>query len=488
MENEKQRTLRKTWIIIIALGISLAAMGYIFMSIQQFNQVFTKGVAVENIAIGGLTKEQAFSLIEDKLQVELQHQCVTITDGKSSYAIPLSKLGGHYQIDETLDSAFEVGHDGNGLRKYYYAKKGLPSVQNFEVPYSVVNSQIENILIPYAKAFYTAPIDATIARKNKQFIITPEVLGKEVDISLLVNAIKNTIREENYNLPIQVTTKDIVPIHTTETLSAIQTPISSFYTSYNNADRSRNINLKVAAGKINDVLAAGETFFLSKHLEPISFAEGYKEAKVIVNGRIEEGIGGGVCQIASTLYNAILLSNLEIVSRQNHSLPVAYVPLGRDATYTSDGIDFIFKNTSQYPVFIESYCEENKIYVNIFSHESLKPLGNEIKFQSEILEVIAPPATQYIEDATLIKGTELQELTPLEGKKVKLYKLYYEDENLIKKEVVDTSYYKPRSEVIKIGIKESPASSEEDTPLEEIEDPLGLGGFLDLDILMPSDA
>lgn len=485
MKNDKQRTLKGSWIIIIALGIMLGTIGYIFMSIKQFDQVFTQGVAIENISIGGLTKQDAFSLIQDKLQMDLKKEFITLSDGKTSYAIPLDTLGGHYQIDEALSAAFKIGHEGNGLQKYGYAKRGLESTQNFEVSYHVDRSQIEHLLIPYAKNFYIAPIDATIERKNKQFIITPEVLGKELDIPLLAHQIEKALMEQTYNLPIQITTKDVVPIHTTQTLLAIQSPISSFFTSYTNADSARNINLQVAAYKINDVLASGETFFLSKHLEPISFAEGYREAKVIVNGRIEEGIGGGVCQIASTLYNAVLLTNLDIVRRQNHSLPVAYVPLGRDATYTSDGIDFIFKNNSKYPVFIESYCEDNKIYVNLFSHESLKPSFDEIKFQSETVEVVNAPATQYVEDETLVKGTEIQEVTPLEGKKVKLYKLYYQDDTLIKKEVVDTSYYKPRAEIIKIGVKEIPPSPEDSSPLQEVDDPLGLGGLFDIDILIP---
>lgn len=457
MEVKNKKVVGWSFIIlaVIAIGMIIGAMFYILSTVNQFDQVFMHGVTIEDIPIGGLTKDEAFLQVQAKVKDDLQKHSIELVDSKKEKRLNLSfqTLGIVYPIEEVVDKAFLIGHEENFWKRYRNAKTSLEQAVNFEVTYRYDMDMIRDIISNQASIFYKAPQDATIERKNKKFVITPEILGEELDVAKTCTGVEELLKTEKTTGSIEVSLSPIVPTHTANSLQEIQSPISSFYTSYNNADYDRNVNLEVAARKINEVLAPGEVFSLAKHLEPITAAEGYRESKVIVNGRIEEGIGGGVCQIASTLYNAVLLSNLEVTVRKNHSLPVAYVPLGRDATYASGGIDFRFKNNSEYPVFIESYCENNRVYVNIFSHGSLKPSYDDIKFQSEIIEVIPAPPTQYIEDPELLKNTQIQELPPLEGKKVKLYKLYYKNNELIKKEVVDVSYYKPRAEVVKVGTK-----------------------------------
>ena len=178
-----------------------------------------------------------------------------------------------------------------------------------------------------------------------------------------------------------------------------------------------------------------------------------EEERVIVNGKLEEGIGGGVCQIASTLYNALLLSDVEIYSRANHSLPVAYVPLGRDATYASDIIDFKFRNNSDYPLFVEAYCANNQVIVNLFGYKGLKLDYDEIKFASELIETIKPPETKIIEDPNLYTDQKIQESRPREGKKVKLYRLFYRNGILVDKQLINTSTYRAVAEVVRVGTK-----------------------------------
>jgi vancomycin resistance protein YoaR len=345
------------------------------------------------------------------------------------------------------------------------------------------------VIESYVPKFHIEPVDATISRKNRAFVITKEIEGQELDLVATLDKIFTVLDSEDLgDTQIEIITNKIPVKYTKESFKDIQNIIASFSTSYNNADANRNVNLKVASSKINTRLLPGEVFSLAKQLEPISFAAGYRASKVIVNGKLEQGIGGGVCQIASTLYNSLLLTDFDITMRQNHSLSVAYVPLGRDATYATDAIDFKFKNNTQYPMFVESYCENNKVYVNIFAHPSIKP-PYEIKFDSVTTEVINPPAPKYIEDPTLSQGAQVEELRALNGRKVKLYKLYYKDGALIKKELVNNSYYRPRAATIRVGTKadapvfnpetpatppvsqgiiDSPELPQEETPLEEL--------------------
>jgi vancomycin resistance protein YoaR len=450
-------------LLTIVIGVASGATFYIYKEVNASDRIFAYGTTVQGVDLGGLTEQEGEQLLTEKLNKELENTLVTIASSEEYIEIHLKDLGVEYSVGEVLQKAFENGHRGNFFERYERYYKKIPVNASYTLEYSYSVDKIKEVLYEYEELFTVEPIDATITRTNKQFIITKEQEGEMIDIIETAKKIEERIWERNMEEPIYIVTKTIEPSYTAEALKNIQTPISSFATSYNNADLLRNENLKVAALKINTVLAPGEVFSLGEQLEPITYEQGYRASKVIVAGRLEDGIGGGVCQVASTLYNAVLLSNLNIVQRQNHSLPVAYVQLGRDATYASGVIDFRFENNSEYPIFIESYCENNQVYVNIFGHQSVKPSYDEIKFESETIETITPPAPTYIDDPTLEKGKQVQEINPLYGYKVKLYRLYYKDGKLVEKEYLNLSYYRPRAAIIRRGIKEVQGST---APLE----------------------
>ncbi len=445
------------WVIIVVIviisGFSIGAVSYIYTKVSDFDKVFANGVLINETNIGGLTREQAYKKIQDHLKQQVENKSLIVYKGKVSYKIPFHELGSEYNMDEVLDKAYAVGHQGNLFERYQYMKNMSNEVAAFDLKYIYDKEKIHTLLESYASKFHIEPVDAVIARKNREFIITPETEGEELDLVRTVEKAFNALdADPTEDIEIEAEVRKVPAKYTSESFKDIQNVVASFTTSYNNSDANRNMNLKVAASKINTMLLPGEVFSLGKYLEPINYSAGYRSSKVIINGKLEDGIGGGVCQIASTLYNSLLLTNLDITMRQNHSLPVAYVPLGRDATYVSNAIDFQFKNNTEYPLFIESYCENNKVFVNIFAHPSVKP-EYEVKFDSVTTEVINPPAPKYVEDASLPQGTQVEEIKALSGKKVKLYRLYYKDGNLVKKELVNNSYYRPRAATIKVGTK-----------------------------------
>jgi vancomycin resistance protein YoaR len=477
------------WIVLIVVvvicGLSVGAMTYIYTKVSEFDKVFAQGVVVSGTDIGGLSRAEAQKKIEAHLVQGLEARNLIIYKGDVSYKIPFSELGSEYNMDEMLDKAYDVGHQGNLLERYKYLRKPENNNISFDLHYIYDKEAIHTVVEAYMPKFHIDPIDATISRENRKFIITPEKEGQELDLVAttenIFNALDDTYTED---IKIEAATKKIPVKYTAESFKDIQNIVASFSTAYNNADANRNVNLKVAAGKINTMLQPGEVFSLAKQLEPISFATGYRNSKVIVNGKLEQGIGGGICQIASTLYNSLLLTNLDITMRQNHSLPVAYVPLGRDATYASDAIDFKFKNSTAYPMFVEGYCENNKVYVNIFAHSSVKS-EYDIKFSSVVTEVIPPPAPKYVQDPTLASGTKVEELKALSGKKVKLYKLYYKDGTLVKKELINNSYYRPRGATIKVGTRiiDSPVFNPQIPPLPDANTPVDSDPSINEDVI-----
>lgn len=438
-------------VIVIICGLSIGTTLYIYTKVSEFDKVFAQGVVINEIPIGGLTRIEASSKIQEDLLQQAKDKYLILYKRDVTYKIPFASLGSDYNLEEVLDKAYQIGHEGNLFQKYHFLKNQTSEKYVFTLNHLYEKEKIREVLQSYASSFHKDPIDATMTRQDKQFVITPEIEGETLDLVATLDNVFTALETlPSTDIKVEVSVQKLPVQYTSDSFKAIQNVVASFTTSYNNSDANRNINLSVASNKINKLLLPGEVFSLAKQLEPIDYNAGYRSSKVIINGKLEDGIGGGICQIASTLYNALLLTDLEITMRQNHSLPVAYVPLGRDATYVTNAIDFQFKNNTDYPLFIESYCDKNKVYVNLFAHPSVKS-PYEIKFDSVTTQVIAPPAPKYTEDPLLAAGKQVEELKALPGKRVKLYKLYYQNGVLITKELINNSYYRPRGASIKVG-------------------------------------
>ena len=460
---------KKAMIIIGIIIVSIAGLGTggalcVYSTAKEFDEIYMDGIYIEDTHIGGLTKEEAKSQVSKAVKDKEGQKSITFYGEDKKWEIPYTKLQGKYNIDKVLEEAFEIGRTGNTLERFRaFTSKNIEK-QQLTLD-RVHNPDVaQEIISEYKDEFYIAPKNAIMERREKKFIISPEQAGQKLDIEATAEKLNNMYAS---NIEGQIEAV-IVPVDAQITSSYydhVQSPIASFYTTFSNADPDRNINLKVGASTINTSVGPGETFALSDHFGNITRENGYKTSKVIVNGKLVEGIGGGICQVASTLYNSVLLTDLKVTSRQNHSLPVGYIPLGRDATYASGAIDFKFENPTEYPAYVESYVEGNRLYVNIFGHESLKP-DSEVKFESVVTEVIPAPAPKYENDPNLAKGVEKEDLSAREGKKVNLYKYIYKDGQLVDKVLENKSYYRPRAAIIRVGTKEVPLAPEPEPEVE----------------------
>ena len=438
--------------MVIVAGLGTGGFLCVYMQTNEFDKVYRDGVYIEEIDLSGLTKEAAKTKVTKMVESKKEAKEIVLHGDGKQWTIPYAKFKGTYNIDEVLEKAFQVGHEGNRFERFKaFTKKEVEKVV-FTLERSYHKDIADDIIKEYADEFYVAPQDATMVRKDKKFLITPEQPGQELDVKATAQILRD-LYEAGQEGKVEVVINTLEPKRTASYYDDVQTPIASFHTTFTNRDPDRNINLKVGAQMINTSIEPGATFALSDYFGTISAENGYKNSKVIVNGKLVDGVGGGICQVASTLYNSVLLTDLKVTSRQNHSLPVGYIPLGRDATYASGAIDFKFENPTEYPAYVESYLENNRLYVNIYGHQSLKP-DTDIKFESVIKEVIPAPAPKYEKDPNLAKGKEVQILAPLEGKKVDLYKYTYKDGKLIDKVLENQSYYRPRAAIISVGTKE----------------------------------
>ena len=247
------------------------------------------------------------------------------------------------------------------------------------------------------------------------FAVYPEVEGVDFD----VEAAKTILQEdkEEYIIPLIITKPNVTLTDIGE--KAFPDELSTFTTRYDVSDKDRTTNLVLACEKLNGkVILPGETFSYNQTLGARTASAGYKNAKIYVSGEVVDGLGGGICQISSTLYNAVLMANLEIVERRNHQFVTSYVPAGRDATVVYGSTDFKFKNTRQYPVRLVATAKNGIATISVYGIK--EETEYTFSFSTKTIAAI-PYTTKYVEDSSLEEGTEKVQQKGVNGLKTETY-------------------------------------------------------------------
>ena len=293
---------------------------------------------------------------------------------------------------------------------------------------------------------------------EEPFEVFPHVLG--VDFNISIEEAKQLISEvkDQYTIPLKITTPEI----TTDKLGTKAFPnlLGRYTTYYASSSSNRKYNIARAAGSINGkTLMPGEVFSYNRTIGNPSQANGYRLATGFANGKHVDSYGGGVCQVSSTLYNAVVYANLDIVSRANHSLPVAYVPASRDATVYYGGVDFKFKNNRKYPIKIVATTNGSALTVDIYGVKEENEY--EVTIESWITERIAY-STKYIDNPNLPQGTEKVISKGSNGYRSVAYKILKQNGVVISKTLLSSDTYNPENREIERGTEgyKTPAVTE----------------------------
>lgn len=238
--------------------------------------------------------------------------------------------------------------------------------------------------------------------------------------------------------------------------------IGTYTSRYNPGEVGRTKNVTLAANKINNVvLAPGDTFSYNEIVGERTAARGFAGAKVYAGGSVVDGLGGGICQVSSTLYNAVLYADLQIVTRTCHSLPVTYVPLGRDATVAYGSIDFKFKNQYDTPVKVSSSIGGGVLTVSVYGTNTS---GKKVEISTERVRTI-PFSTVEEPDPSIAAGTTKTKQSGSDGAVVNTYKKVTEGGRVTSNKMIHTSYYNPINKVVLVPpAAETPEETPEQTP------------------------
>lgn len=295
---------------------------------------------------------------------------------------------------------------------------------------------------------YRDPQDAKYVVQNREIVIVDEVVGIRLDKDDALSKI-DSIKEGGQPVEIKVTAAR--PNVNAETLRAkmFNAALSSYTTKYNPGAANRSKNVALAAEKINGtVLAPGDEFSYNDVVGKRTAANGFLNAPVYENGKSVDGIGGGVCQVSTTLYSAVLYADLEVTSRQNHSKPVSYVPLGQDATVVDGYIDFKFKNNTDYPIKIVSSANKGVLSVEIIGTK--RDTERTVKVSHTTVSVI-PPTSKETKVAELPLGERVVTSKGKNGYVIESTKTVYENGALVRTESLGRSTYKMTQEEVNVG-------------------------------------
>ncbi|QXM05641.1 VanW family protein [Crassaminicella indica] len=443
-------------LIIVLLSFLISITSIVFFLL--YKDTIYDGVTIEYLDVGGLSITQAQKKIQNHFRDILTVGQIHFIYGDKVWNIKNSDIGYDFDYTKVVNEAYKIGREGNYFERLQKILSLYTAPHNISLSPVYDNEKLNGVIYAMQNAINQPAKDATITRINGKFTIRDEHVGQQLDVEktkmllseeLLKNKFENEITIE---LPVEI----ISPRITSESLSTIHDLLGEYTTKFNINRKGRTQNLRLAANKINGVvLMPREIFSFNKIVGPRRKELGYKDAPIIVKGEVVPGLGGGVCQVSSTLYNAILLSNLEVVERYNHTLPSSYVAKGLDATVSYGVLDFKFKNIMNTPIYIESYIKKNLLTVKIYGCKMDNKTIRVITEQNEVVK--RPLEIRY--DANLLQGKEKIEQKGRDGYKVTTYRIIYENGKVVEKQKISKDYYKPKKQIIIKGTKKPPVSN-----------------------------
>lgn len=427
---------------------------------QQLTQnTFFDGISIDGVDVSGLTLDEARAKLSAAESTYQPAGTLQLTYGDQSYPVDLSSVKPNLNLEEVLQSAYLVARRSS----YQEASAEIENLKvnghNFTLTVSYDYSAIATRVAEIAALIDQPAKDAAItftadSATGKPYTVSDEQKGVIVNQQVLTAEITKAIQGGTRNA-LEIPVTEVDPAVTRSYLENAYTLRASAETSFKGSDSNRVHNINKGVGLINGtVLKPGDTFSANGVLGVRTYSNGWKEAGAYVGGAVDKQAGGGVCQLSSTLYNAVVKADLEIVYRRNHSMPVSYIKKGLDATINSVGnlIDFKFKNNTTADILIRAYTSGKTLSFEIYGLPFATTEYDEIKLTSEQIKTVEPTG-DILEtlDETLAPGASEVKVARQNGSVWQSYKNYYLKGTLVKSEKLALSTYDAFAGEILVG-------------------------------------
>lgn len=445
------RFLKNRKIVAICTAVTAAAliMAFFVFFILNSNRIY-KGVEVEGIDISGLGMEEARYLVNSSIENRTDAREIILKYGDNSWVIDPDEISMNYLVDDTLDEAYGIGRKGNLFHRlssiFNTRRKGASLYVDVEFDKLLLESLISGI----KKQIEKKEKSATATYEKGSVCFKKEEIGRILNIDENLEMIENNIVGKNYK-DIHLIIREKYPEITFDGIKEIRGVIGSFSTTFNPTDKNRSYNIGLAGKRISGtVILPGRVFSMNEAIGPRTAKNGYKEAPEILRNELVKGTGGGVCQVTTTLYNAVLKSRLKVCSRTHHSIPLGYVSLGLDATIAEDYIDFKFMNDTDYPVCISADIKSNSVNIRILGRESDNDLS--VVLKPVITRELEAQGEDIIVDESVPDNERIVVREARKGYKVVVYReIYNKNGELLGKEKISEDTYLPAKAQIKVN-------------------------------------
>ena len=469
-KTSKQKTNKVLAVLTLCtLAITAIIIGQFLILDKNTNKTLHNGTVINGLNLSGMSKDEAKVVLLSNFQEKAEDFELSIKDSESDKTWTFDK--NDLKVNSDIHTILEASQDESELKNNLdndldflsqFNKKGGSINVSFNYIFTGLDEKIEKILDEVEKE----PISSVITfmpDSQNPFEISDSENGKRVNKQKLYRDINEQFLTSN---KINVTLDYIeeVPTTTKEYNISLTQKIATFSTKVADSTGGRKHNVKLALSKFNGfVVAPKQSVSFNEIIGEHTTQNGYKPATIIYNGEFTEGIGGGICQASTTLYNALLLSGVQIDEVHKHTLPVKYVPLGLDAMVAEYTADLKFTNTSDYPIYIKTYSDKNSVSVDIFSHTP----DYTYKTRSETIETLKSTGDKVILDTdkkytskVLFKGEYFRVSYPKDGYVAKAYLQRYMGDKMIDETLIRHEIYSPQRGVVIEGCEDLPAGIE----------------------------
>ena len=466
------RRHRAEWALIaLVCAALLCLMGAYIVSLYQAYRPFqqkkaivaqntiAQGVLVDGLHVGGMSRTDAAASLKNQ-ETAAGGLWLTVQVDDQTWIITPSELPLERNTQAVLETAYAVGRQGS---KETIASSVTPFEYRYQHLYHTATSPVRL----YTAVTYSAEklwelvriienrinrdaVDAQVATfdfASRSFTFTEDRQGAKLDADALYRQIADCLDRQQYTGTVSVSSQPIMPRVTRAELMSSFARIST-YTTTTTSDANRNNNINLAAQAITGTaVMPGETFSFNQATGQRTLEKGYLPAAAIAGGATVDEVGGGVCQVSSTLFNAAAMADLTILSRSPHTWPSNYVEKGRDATVNWPNLDFSFRNDKETPVFIVAYYQQRQCTVEIYG-ASLGP-GVSIELSTKLTAQVDPPGEPlYENNPSLPAGTVQEKKKARTGYVVETYKVYRQNGAETRREWLCTSNYPMIQQVI----------------------------------------
>lgn len=437
------------------LLVMLIAFAFCFLAepVKADDRTALDGIYVEDISVGGMTEEQITQAVNDKIE-QLKPSVINLFAGEQNAQVTAGDLGLSCANPEVAREAVTIGQEGNVLKRFLTQnrlKNG--ETVTFSLKYTVDGEAARQAVENNTAVLNREATDATLTRENGEFIVNPGQTGCSVNVD------ESTAKVVNYLTTswrggiggVELVTEETPAGGNPEQLALVKDLLGEGTTEYGNGTSGRKQNVAVGAEKINGTLVQpGEEFSVEAVVVPFDAENGYALAASYEMGKVVDSYGGGICQVSTTLYVAVLKAELEVTERYSHSMIVHYVDPSMDAAIAEGLKDLKFINNTDAPIYIEASADGSTLHFAIYGHETRDP-NRTVRYESETTST-EDPTPGLTEDANASFGTIEQTSYGYQGSTARLWKIVNDNGNETK-EQVNSSTYRMTSDVYTVGTK-----------------------------------